>query len=210
MREELISAIREHSPAFAVQLSGARLERLADYFELVVEHNRLLHLVAPCSPEEFAIRHVLESLTLLDHLPPLSRFVDIGSGAGLPALPCVLARDDLAARLVESKEKKAKFLNTAVNALGLSDRVKVINRQFAETNAGDAGFVTCRALDRFTERLPALVRWAGRRPMFFFGGNNLRGALQKEKLSVVQQLMPLSEQRFLFAVNSQRTGGSRA
>lgn len=206
MREEFISSIRDHDAAFGIELSVEQIDRLADYHDLVREHNPLLHLVAPCSPEEFVVRHILESLTLLARLPAGARFVDVGSGAGLPAMPCLLTRDDLHARLVESKEKKARFLTEVIHSFALSDRVKVINRQFAEANAGDAQFVTCRALDKFSERLPALVRWAGRREMLLFGGKNIRDALQKLKLSFVQQLMPLSEQRFLFVVKPQGTG----
>ena len=210
MRTEFIAAIRANISAFGIPLIDEQIGRLADYYDLVMEHNELLHLVAPCPPEEFAVRHILESLTLLDHLPPGAKFADVGTGAGLPALPCLLGRDDLRAKLVESKEKKARFLKLAVDGLGVSDRAEVMDRQFAEVNAGDAQFVTCRALDKFTERLPALVRWSRQREMLLFGGKNLGEALQKQKLSFVQQLMPLSEQRFLFIVKPQRTGSLRS
>ena len=200
MRTDLIVSLRSNQSAFGLDLTDNQTGRLADYYELVTEHNPLLHLVAPCSPEEFATRHILESLTLLEHLPNGARFADVGTGAGLPAIPCLLARDDLSARLIESKEKKARFLETAVEALGLSRRVEVVNRQFAETDAGESHFVACRALDRFTERLPALARWAKRRPLLLFGGNSLGDALAMIGAGFEKKLMPLSEQRFLFIV----------
>jgi 16S rRNA (guanine527-N7)-methyltransferase len=203
MRVEFISAIREHHRLFGVDLSKEQVDRLAAYWELVMEHNALLHLVAPCSPEEFAVRHILECLKLLEHLPQDAKFVDVGSGAGLPAIPCLLVREDLKARLIESKERKARFLETAVTTLGLDGRAEIVNRQFAEASPVGVQFVTCRALDRFTEKLPALLRWAKRRPMLLFGGRNLREALQKQKANFLQQLMPLSEQRFLFVVKPQ-------
>ena len=64
---------------------------LADYYELVQANNPLLHLVAPSSPEEFAVRHVLESLALLKFLPERAKFADVGAGAGLPSIPCLIA-----------------------------------------------------------------------------------------------------------------------
>lgn len=198
MRSALIASIEANRSAFGITLTDDELGRLADYYDLILEHNPLLHLVAPCSPEEFAIRHILESLTLLEHLPDRTKFADVGPGGGLPSIPCLLVRDDLTAALIESKEKKARFLNLAIETLGLTSRVQVVNRQFTEVGPVGCTYVTCRALDRFTERLPALLRWAKRRPLLLFGGNNLRDALQKSRVSFVQKLMPLSEQRFLF------------
>src|SRR4051794_9008996 len=117
MREEFIQAIRTHQVAFGIDLSDPAIERLAGYFELLMEHNPLLHLVGPCSPEEFAIRHILESLTLLEYLPQGAKFADVGAGAGLPSIPCLLVREDLSAELIETKEKKTKFLDLTVDAL---------------------------------------------------------------------------------------------
>lgn len=198
MRKALTAALKANRSAFDINLADEQVDRLADYYDLILEHNPLLHLVAPCSPEEFAIRHILESLTLLEHLPDRAKFADVGPGGGLPSIPCLLARDDLSAILIESKEKKARFLDLAIESLALSTRAHVVNRQFTEVGPVGCTYVTCRALDRFTERLPALLRWAKRRPLLLFGGNNLRDALQKTRVSFVQQLMPLSEQRFLF------------
>ncbi len=198
MRRALTVALKTNKSAFDINLTDEQVDRLADYYDLILEHNPLLHLVAPCSPEEFAIRHILESLTLLEHLPDRAKFADVGPGGGLPSIPCLLIRDDLNALLIESKEKKARFLDLAVEALGLATRAQVVNRQFTEVGPVGCTYVTCRALDRFTERLPALLRWAKRRPMLLFGGNNLRDALQKSRMTFVQKLMPLSEQRFLF------------
>ena len=201
MRSEFITAIKANHNAFGIELSETGIERLADFYELVQEHNPLLHLVGPCSPEEFAIRHVLESLMLLDYLPKGAKFADVGTGAGLPSIPCLLVREDLRAILIESKEKKAGFLRSAVQALGLSGRAEVINRQFDEADPSDCDFVTCRALDKFSEKLLRLLRWSKQRRSLFFGGINLSEALQKQSIKFEQHLIPMSEQRFLFILH---------
>ena len=198
MRNEFVTAIKAHHKSFGLDLIQTQIERLADYYELVQIHNPILHLVGPCSADEFAIRHVLESLTLLEHLPQKTKLADVGAGAGLPSIPCLLVRDDLLALLIESKEKKVKFLESAVEKLGLSNRAKIINRQFEEAEPGGCEFVTCRALDKFTEKLPRLLRWSKKRRLLLFGGDNLRKALQKQGLMFNEKLMPMSEQRFLF------------
>ena len=201
MRSEFITAIRANHSAFGIELSETGIERLADFYELVQEHNPLLHLVGPCSPEEFAIRHVLESLMLLDYLPKGAKFADVGTGAGLPSIPCLLVREDLRAILIESKEKKAGFLRSAVQALSLSGRAEVINRQFDEADPSNCEFVTCRALDKFSEKLLRLLRWSKQRRSLFFGGKNLSEALQKQSIKFEQHLIPMSEQRFLFILH---------
>jgi 16S rRNA (guanine(527)-N(7))-methyltransferase RsmG len=200
VREELINGLRQREGAFGLQLSDDAIDCLADYYALVQENNPLLHLVAPCPPGEFAVRHILESLTLLEYLPHAAKFADVGTGAGLPSIPCLLVREDLTGHLIESKEKKSKFLETATAKLGLSGRAEIINAQFEETSAGQAQFVTCRALDKFADKLPRLIKWSGGRNLLLFGGPSLGKALSGQGQRFTQLLMPLSEQRFLLIV----------
>src|SRR6266849_10967119 len=103
-------ALRDHAGEFGIQLGAEEVRRLSNYYELLRKWNDRLHLVAPCSPEEFATRHVLESLLLLSHLPQKARVLDVGSGAGLPIIPCLIIRTDLSATLIESSPRKAVFL----------------------------------------------------------------------------------------------------
>ena len=200
IRQEFISAINANRSEFGLELPEDTVERLADYFEIVQANNALLHLVAPCSPEEFAIRHVLESLTLLEFLHTGTRFADVGTGAGLPSIPCLLARNDLSALLIESKERKAAYLEAAVSKLEIGDRAKVYSRQFAEVDLGDASAVTSRALDRFSERMPRLIKWADKKRIILFGGNNIRETLEAKNVKFTERRIPKSDQRFIFCI----------
>ena len=198
MRQQFISAINQHQSAFGIGLPAEKIERLADYYDLVIEHNPLLHLVGPCSPEEFAIRHILESLMLLDHLPHGAKFADVGAGAGLPSIPCLIVRGDLKAVMVESKQKKTGFLGVAVERLGISGRAEIMNKQFQEVDPADCQAVTCRALDKFIQNLGRLLKWSKRRRLLLFGGPNLGEALEAQNVIFTKKLMPMSERRFLF------------
>lgn len=201
MRTEFIQAINTNQSAFGLTLDDAAIERLADFYDLIQEHNEFLHLVGPSTPEEFALRHILESLTLLEHLPIGARIADVGTGGGLPSIPCLLVRDDLRALLIETKEKKTQFLSLTVAALGISGRVEIVNKQFGEVDPANCESITCRALDKFTERLPRLLKWRMRRQALLFGGPNLRDALNAQKATFTERLMPMTEQRYLFVVN---------
>ena len=201
MRKELIAAICEHQPAFGLTLAAEKIEQLADFYELIQEHNEFLHLVGPMTAEEFAIRHILESLVLLEYLPKGARFADVGAGAGLPSIPCLLVREDLRAVLIESKEKKAKFLRLAVEKLGLVKRAEIVNKQFQEVDPANCESVACRALDKFTEKLARLLKWKKSRQLLLLGGPNLRDELKKQRITFVEKLLPMSEQRYLFVLN---------
>lgn len=190
--------------AFELDLSSGTLAQLDAFYSLLTRWNDRLHLVAPCSPEEFATRHVLESLMLLRHLPQDAKIADIGSGAGLPIIPCLLARTDLTATLIESSQKKSVFLREALNQLGRPS--EIIPKPFEDVPAPDVSFVTCRALDQFTNKVATLINWApAGSTLLLYGGESLLEELRKTKATVGQELIPLSAQRFLFEVSTDYT-----
>ena len=179
--------------SFNLDLPAETITRLGEYYSLLTRCNDRLHLVAPCSPEEFAVRHVLESLLLLRYLPSNATVVDIGSGGGLPIIPCLIARPDLEATLIESSQKKVVFLREALNRLGL--RAVVLAQRFEDVSPPPVSFVTCRALDQFMQKLPALINWApSGSTLMLFGGE----ALGKQLKNFEQILIPRSEKRYLF------------
>ena len=182
--------------SYEVDLSAETVSQLGTFYSLLTKWNDRLHLVAPCSPEEFATRHVLESLLLLRHLPQHARIADVGSGAGLPIIPCLVARPDLQATLIESSQRKAVFLREALNNLGRTGTV--LARPFEEVDPPDVSFVTCRALDQFIDKVSTLADWApSGSTLLLFGGESLRAKLDKYQ----DRLIPHSEKRFLFVVH---------
>ena len=200
-RGEFDKALAERAGRFGVELGAEARARLGDYFELVAAWNPRLHLVAPCAPAEFAARHVLESLTALPSMPAGATVLDVGSGAGLPAVPCLVVRPDLKAVLFEASQKKSVFLREALSRLGLAGRARVVAERFEKAAPPDADLLTCRAIERFTEILPALAAWAARVPtLLLFGGEGLRGRLELEELAFETLRVPESERRFLFVV----------
>jgi 16S rRNA (guanine(527)-N(7))-methyltransferase RsmG len=201
MRAEFIEALRSNEAAFGLSLDDETIDRLADHFEIVQQNNEFLHLTAPSSVCEFAVRHTLESLKLIEYLPRGARFADVGPGGGFPSIPCLIARADTSVVLIESKEKKAAFLRQAVESLGLTERVEVISRQFEEVITREFSVVTCRALDKFVDRLPRLLKWSKGKRFVFFGGPSLDEALKRSKISFEKKLLPLSERRYLFVGN---------
>lgn len=193
-------ALLSNMRSYDLDLSEETLAQLGEFFSLLMHWNQRLHLVAPCTPEEFATRHVLESLMLLKHLPEGAKIADIGSGAGLPIIPCLIVRKDLEATLIESSQKKTVFLREALNAVGRSSTI--IARPFEEVPPPEVSFVSCRALDQFTSKVPAMLDWApAGATLLLYGGETLREQLHKASATVAEYLIPLSEKRFLFVAS---------
>ena len=196
--EEFEAALRAHALQFGVTIDNDAAARLSDYYNLVMKWNARLHLVAPCAAAEFATRHVLESLMLVRHLPTSAHVIDVGAGAGLPSIPCLLARADIRATLIDSSQRKTVFLKEALRQLNLANRAEVITARFQDITPPPASVVTCRALDRFEDALPSLIAWTPRAStLLFFGGNRLVSQMQGLLPRVEAELIPTSERRFL-------------
>ncbi|PYS78245.1 MAG: hypothetical protein DMF66_07095, partial [Acidobacteria bacterium] len=152
-------------------------------------------------PAEFAVRHVLESLLALPFIGEGATVVDVGSGAGLPVIPCLVVRPDVKAVLVESSQKKAVFLREALSRLGRREAARVVAERFEKLEPTRADVLTCRALERFKEVLPQMLAWASRVPtLLLFGGEALRKSLELTGLMFEAVHVPESERRFLFVV----------
>ncbi len=108
-------------------LSEAQLEAIGDHVRLLLAWNGAINLSGIRAPDLIARDHVLDSLTALPLLrrAGIAEFVDLGSGGGYPGLPLAIALPARRALLVESIGKKARFLDVAITALGLADRVSV-------------------------------------------------------------------------------------
>jgi 16S rRNA (guanine527-N7)-methyltransferase len=103
--------------------AGAR-EQLLGYSALLAKWNRTYNLTAIRDPLAMVAHHLLDSLSVLPHLPlqpERGRIADAGSGAGLPGIPLAIARPRWRVVLAESSQKKAAFLRQASIELALGN-----------------------------------------------------------------------------------------
>jgi len=133
MKEEFWAEAR----ALGVSLNDRQRTAFHRYCDFLLAENRRLNLTAIATPDEVYRRHFLDSLSGLVVLPqmPGLRLIDVGTGAGFPAIPLKIARPDLYVTLLEATRKKADFLRRLVRELALSDVTVVWER--AETAGQD-------------------------------------------------------------------------
>ena len=179
-RSVLRKLASEH--AQSPEAAGPMLAYLEAYLEDLLHWTQDSNLVAQSDLGRLASRHVAESLAvlpLLDRLAPTS-LVDVGSGAGFPALPIQIARPDLAVTVVESRRRKGLFLQRVVDGLDLPNATVIVGRaeRLAEDGAGPFDAATARAVALIGEVLPWLA------PIIRPGGHALlfKGSSHPEEL----------------------------
>ena len=106
--------------ALGIDLAPAARAAIDDHVRLLLAWNQAINLTAVRDPAAIAVRHVVDSLAALDIVRSLrvDRFLDIGSGAGFPAIPLAVAVPPSEIALVESVGKKARFLDAALEVVG--------------------------------------------------------------------------------------------
>jgi 16S rRNA (guanine527-N7)-methyltransferase len=185
----------------AAQLDTRVIEPLARYAALVLETNKHFNLTGAKNGDELAA-HVLDSLTLLPFVrDPL---VDVGSGAGLPAIPLAIA-GGIAVTLVETTHKKARFLESVMETFALPGEVVAAR---AEVAARDL-----RLRERFasgTARAVALAPTVAELvlPFLEVGGVALlqRGTIDRHELAALEDAAIMLGGRF---ESEQRLEGDR-
>jgi 16S rRNA (guanine527-N7)-methyltransferase len=126
-----LAALEASGGAVAQLPAGAR-ERLLAYIALLAKWNATYNLTAIREPERMVTHHVLDALAVLPHLAadarsPL-RVLDVGSGAGVPAIPLALARPQWHVVALDSSHKKGAFLQQAINELPLPNAEAIVAR----------------------------------------------------------------------------------
>lgn len=128
-RAELISLVEEGARSLEVQVSPEALSGIATYMEHLDRWRHRINLVGPGSMEDLVERHVHDSLGLLRllDLPEVmertQRWLDVGTGAGLPGLICALARPELSWVLLEPLGKRISWLRHISGTLGMDNVV---------------------------------------------------------------------------------------
>ena len=108
---------------FNIILSDKQINQFLRYYELLVEWNEFMNLTAITEYNEVMKKHFLDSLSLIKtyDVSQVRSVIDVGTGAGFPGLALKIAYPNLKVTLLDSLNKRIKFLDEVINQLGLTD-----------------------------------------------------------------------------------------
>lgn len=149
-KEIFLNKIAEAS----ITLSDTQVSQFVRYYELLVETNKVMNLTALTEPEDVAVKHFIDCMLAYDESMHNATVADVGTGAGFPGLVWKIYDPSLKVTLIDSLNKRLKFLQTVIDDLQLQNIVTLHSR------AEDAGrdkklrehfdFVTARAVARMS------------------------------------------------------------
>ncbi len=125
--------LRAAAQTYNVALSDQQVEAYRIYYELLIEWNEKINLTAITQPEQVAVKHMIDSLSCHNANVFFEgcSVIDVGTGAGFPGLPLKIFQENIQLTLLDSLNKRVKFLATIVETLQLN-KVEVIHSRAEE------------------------------------------------------------------------------
>ena len=119
-----------------IEITPGQMLSIFQFITELNKWNRKINLTAIRDERDIVVKHILDSLAYLKgfSITPGIRLLDMGAGAGLPAIPIKIVRPSITTTLVESVKKKASFLRHVVRTLNLTS-IEVVDQRIEELPA---------------------------------------------------------------------------
>jgi 16S rRNA (guanine(527)-N(7))-methyltransferase RsmG len=202
----LLEALLSGKVRFDVNsFSEVEIEQFLNYYQLVLKWNSRLHLTTLSDPESFFERHLRESDSAESMLlPEVNQAWDLGSGLGVPGIPLAILRKDLSVILVESRRRKAIFLEEVAASLNLQNLLVINSRIESLAELPAFSCLTARAIEQMSSLIPTMFRiGANCSQILFFGSDQLVRIIQENLpggFDLNKSLLPETNRRFLISL----------
>ena len=130
MDKEKQNYIKEAFQKIQIELTEGQIGQFEQYYEYLVKKNEVMNLTAITEFSEVVQKHFVDSLMIRELLEPKSGeyWLDLGTGAGFPGIPLKIVYPELKLVLLDSLNKRVKFLQEVIELLGLKEITAVHGR----------------------------------------------------------------------------------
>ena len=118
---EYINQLEKELSKFNIKLTDKQICNFSIYLELLMEWNKKINLTSIVEPNEILTKHFVDSLSIAKWLKDGNYVIDVGSGAGFPGIPLSILMENCSFLLVDSLNKRVKFLDEVINKLKLKN-----------------------------------------------------------------------------------------
>lgn len=164
--KELSQLLEKGALHYEKTLTQLQLDQFAKYMELLKEWNTKINLTAIEDDREIIIKHFIDSLSILPYVKDQKqKLIDVGTGAGFPGIPLKIVNQSIEVTLLDSLDKRVKFLNEVINSLNISEAKGVSSIKAVHGRAEDAGINAVYrekydiAVARAVANLPVLLEY---------------------------------------------------
>lgn len=192
-----------------IKLSLPQKQQLVAYVDMLNKWNKAYNLTSIRDPEQMLVRHIMDSIAVNPFLHG-TRFIDVGTGPGLPGIPLAIVRPDSHFTLLDSLGKRVRFLRQVQHELGLNNIEPVQSRveEFIPEPPFDG------VISRAFASLQDMLSWCNHLPKPLEGRfYALKGVLPEDELAqlpmgivldtvISLQVAELDEQRHLVVLKS--------
>ena len=109
------------------KLNSKQINDFNEYAKMIVEWNKIINLTSITDLDEIHLKHFIDSLTISKYIKNGDNVVDVGTGAGFPGIPLKIYDNSIKVTLVDSLNKRIKFLENVIDTLKLSNIVPLNN-----------------------------------------------------------------------------------
>lgn len=134
MKEKL----KQKFSAFNIDINESNIEKFEKFYNFLIETNKNLNLTAITDVNEVIEKHFIDSVLPEKHFSLNAKVIDIGSGAGFPAIPLKIVRPDLNITMLDSLNKRVNFQLETIKLLNLNNITAIHGR--AEDMAKNTNF----------------------------------------------------------------------
>lgn len=128
IREEFYEKMKSLSNNIDIEITKSQVEKFYIYMIQLLEWNKKINLTAIEDQDEIILKHFIDSLTIERYIKNAKSIIDIGTGAGFPGIPIAIINNNINITLLDSLNKRIKFLNNIIQKLELNNVIAIHGR----------------------------------------------------------------------------------